>query len=388
MRPRRLLCFLCFTLLFASACNRQTSDKDYDRPLPPGAIALEEVPYTEWPEFSLRNMDRRNFLAGIDHSLKYLNADSASRKFPVAGVTQEQVITSLKRFKELVLSGKSDSQIRKVLRREFRVLRSVGWDGSGEVLFTGYYTPIFEARLQPDSRFRYPVYKRPEDLIPRATHITIAQQKLAGGRTRPYPSAGRIRQSGMLKGQELVWFEDPFDAYIVVVQGSAKIRLAGGREYQIGYAGTNGHPYRPIAKDLVNEGHIPAGQLNLASMRKFFRDNPHQVANYIDRNPRMVFFQEAPGGPFGSLGQPVTTDVSIATDKAIFPPGALTFVSTKSRNRYGQVTDYQSFRLDQDTGGAIQAPGRCDLYMGVGAQAEARAGHQLYEGFLYYLVAR
>ena len=34
----------------------------------------------------------------------------------------------------------------------------------------------------------------------------------------------------------------------------------------------------------------------------------------------MIFFQEAPGGPAGSLGQPVTTDVSIATDKAIFPP--------------------------------------------------------------------
>ena len=95
---------------------------------------------------------------GIDYSLKYLAAKSASRKFPVAGVSQEQVITGLTRFRELILSGKSDSEIRATLRQEFRVLRSVGWDGSGEVLFTGYYTPIFEARLKPDSRFRYPVY--------------------------------------------------------------------------------------------------------------------------------------------------------------------------------------------------------------------------------------
>ena len=49
------------------------------------------------------------------------------------------------------------------------------------------------------------------------------------------------------------------------------------------------------------------------------------------------------------------------------------------------MQNYQAFRLDQDTGSAIQAPGRCDLYMGVGAEAENRAGHQLYEGFLYYL---
>ena len=44
--------------------------------------------------------------------------------------------------------------------------------------------------------------------------------------------------------------------------------------------------------------------------------------------------------------------------------------------------------LDQDSGGAIRAAGRCDLYMGVGPQAEQLAGHQLYPGRLYYLALR
>jgi membrane-bound lytic murein transglycosylase len=42
------------------------------------------------------------------------------------------------------------------------------------------------------------------------------------------------------------------------------------------------------------------------------------------------------------------------------------------------------FMLDQDTGGAIKAPGRADIFMGVGSGAEILAGGQYAEGNLYY----
>ena len=42
------------------------------------------------------------------------------------------------------------------------------------------------------------------------------------------------------------------------------------------------------------------------------------------------------------------------------------------------------FMLDQDTGGAINAPGRADIFMGIGATAEILAGGQYAEGRLYY----
>ena len=47
-----------------------------------------------------------------------------------------------------------------------------------------------------------------------------------------------------------------------------------------------------------------------------------------------------------------------------------------------------SFVLDQDRGAAIRAPGRCDLYMGVGDEAGQRAGYTYSEGKLYYLFAK
>jgi membrane-bound lytic murein transglycosylase A len=46
---------------------------------------------------------------------------------------------------------------------------------------------------------------------------------------------------------------------------------------------------------------------------------------------------------------------------------------------------YTGFALDQDTGGAIRAPGRCDVYMGIGDQAGQMAGQVYEEGTLYYL---
>ena len=43
------------------------------------------------------------------------------------------------------------------------------------------------------------------------------------------------------------------------------------------------------------------------------------------------------------------------------------------------------FVLDQDTGGAIRAAGRVDIYIGIGEQAGRIAGGALAEGRLYYL---
>jgi membrane-bound lytic murein transglycosylase A len=46
---------------------------------------------------------------------------------------------------------------------------------------------------------------------------------------------------------------------------------------------------------------------------------------------------------------------------------------------------YSGFALDQDTGGAIRAAGRCDVYMGQGEMAGELAGQTYQEGRLYYL---
>ena len=157
---------------------------------------------------------------------------------------------------------------------------------------------------------------------------------------------------------------------------------------EVGFNGTNNHRYHPIAMDLVNEGKLRKEDLNLANVRKYFQENPQDLVAYRQRNPRFIFFTQVKGGPFGSLGQPVTTDVSVATDKSIFPPGAACLVDTTAATTNGRQGTYAALRLDQDTGGGIRAAGRCDLYMGEGDGAEQRAGNQFAEGKMYYLLLK
>ncbi|MCX5637653.1 MAG: MltA domain-containing protein, partial [Planctomycetota bacterium] len=194
--------------------------------------------------------------------------------------------------------------------------------------------------------------------------------------------------SGMLKGKELVWMSDPFEAYIAHVQGSAKIRLPDGKLATVGYAANNGQEYHSINQELLNDGRISPDQMSLSAMIDYFKQYKDQVETYVRRNPRFVFFRKEEGPPHGSLNEPVTPMRTIATDKSIFPRGCLAFISTTlPRDVGGAVVrqPYSSFALDQDTGGAIRAPGRCDVYMGVGDTAGKLAGQTYQEGRLYYL---
>jgi membrane-bound lytic murein transglycosylase A len=140
---------------------------------------------------------------------------------------------------------------------------------------------------------------------------------------------------------------------------------------------------------MVADGVIDRYKVSLDTMIKYFKEHPDALEQYIYQNKRYVFFQESKGGPYGCLNEPVTRYHSIATDKEIFPRGALAFVDTYIPNVPGESwRPYRNFMLDQDRGAAIRAPGRCDIYMGVGEDAGKMAGHTFMEGKLYYVVAK
>jgi membrane-bound lytic murein transglycosylase A len=164
--------------------------------------------------------------------------------------------------------------------------------------------------------------------------------------------------------------------------------LGDGQLITTGYAANNGYEYRSVGRELVVDGKVPADGLSLTAMIDYFKTHPGQTDRYIQRNPRFVFFQMSDGPPRGSLNEPVTAMRTIATDKSIYPRACLAFLSTKLPGVSGSVAGgrkFSGFVLDQDTGGAIRAPGRCDVYMGIGDDAGRRAGHTYEEGKLYYL---
>ncbi|MBW8035329.1 MAG: murein transglycosylase, partial [Planctomycetes bacterium] len=302
-------------------------------------------------------------------------------------LTHEDAAASLEAFAELLEQGLTGTQLNAAIRRKFDVYESVGCDNRGTVLFTGYYTPIFDGSMEETAKFKYPLYKLPKDLLKGPDGIIQGRRMPDGGIT-PYPPRKEIEATGMLKGSELLYLADPFEVYIAHVQGSAKIRLPDGELITVGYAASNGHEYKSVSRAMLDARVLNGDKMSLSAMIDYFKRNPGKVAGYIEQNPRFVFFQNAQSQPHGSINTPVTPMRTIATDKSVYPRACLAFVSTTLPRTSGASTvhrRYNAFALDQDTGGAIRAAGRCDIYMGVGDQAGKLAGQVYQEGKLYYL---
>lgn len=395
MKNKTTILIILFAIITISLVGCKKAEKiepvklpEYDRPLPEGAIALVKITDpAQIPDFTFALADTRKLTDAILNSLSYLSKPSSQNFFPYANITHDDVVASLEEFAEMLDSGLPPSQLNQAIRAKFDVYTSVGWDMRGTVLFTGYYTPIFNASKTPTAKFRYPLYKRPKDLVSTETGIILGR-KTASGQVVKFPSRKHINSTKMLKGTELVYLSDPFEVYICHVQGSAILKMPYGELLTVGYDGNNGYDYVSVGKQLIADRRLPKQGLSLQTMIDFFKTNPHLINQYINVNPRFVFFRFAQGNPRGSLNEEVIPKRSIATDKEVYPRAALTFVSTRIPKETGgqiQNTWYTGFALDQDTGGAIRAPGRCDIYMGIGPKAGQLAGHTYQEGRLYYL---
>jgi len=380
--------------VFFWGCKSQVEQakSPYDRALPPGAYALRKLTDpAEIPDFTMACLRLGNVMEAVENSLSYLSKPSSRGFFPSGEITHDRAVESLEAFAALLDSGVKGRALNAAIREKFDVYTSIGCDDRGTVLFTGYYTPIFAGSMERTDEFAYPLYKQPDDLV-KGADGRIEGRRTSDGRIMPYPQRAVIERARILRGKELIWLSDPFEVYIAHVQGSAKVLLADGELVTVGYAANNGHEYRSVGLALVEDGKIGSDQLSLSAMIAYFKANPDEVDTYVRRNPRFVFFRvQEDGDPRGSLNEPVIAMRSIATDKSIFPRGCLTFIDTAlPRARGAGVVKevYSGFALDQDTGGAIRAPGRCDVYMGVGDLAGRLAGQTYQEGRLYYLFAK
>jgi membrane-bound lytic murein transglycosylase A len=360
---------------------------EYSKQLAPGELALRKITDpAEIPDFTGACYDLSNLKMAINNSLNYLKKPSSKHFFPYGEIRHKQAEDSLKAFVKLIDSGYRGAQLNTLIRDQFDVYTSVGCDDKGTVLFTGYYTPIFDGSKESSERFRYPLYRQPEDLVKNSEGLTLGRR--TGDGIASYPPRAEIESSGMLKGREIMWLGDPFEVYIAHVQGSAKIRQPDGSLIGIGYAANNGYEYKSMAQQMIDDGKISRDQLSLSSMIAYFKAHANEVSEYTRRNPRFVFFRIEDGQPRGSINEPVTTLRTIATDKSIYPRASLAFLSTTLPRTIGSDVSqdpYSGFALDQDAGGAIRAPGRCDVYMGQGDTAGRLAGQTYREGRLYYL---
>jgi membrane-bound lytic murein transglycosylase A len=163
----------------------------------------------------------------------------------------------------------------------------------------------------------------------------------------------------------------------------------------VGFAASNGRPYRSIGRVLVEQGFLAEQELSLWRVKEYLRQHPEQLEETFNANERYIFFRFLPGkeGPIGALGFPLTSGRSIATDHSIFPGGALAYIISAQPvfDEAGKLMGKKTLRrfvLNQDTGAAMKGPGRVDLFIGSGEQAGMAAGEMREEGKIYFLQAK
>ncbi len=260
---------------------------------------------------------------------------------------------------------------------------------SGRLLVTGYYEPIIEGSLKRTEVYKYPVYPLPKNIVKvvlsdfgvRCAGRNILVGRLAEGRLVPFFSRREI-DNGALDGlQPLFWAKDPVDVFFLQIQGSGVVKFPDGKIKRIGYAGTNGHPYRSIGKYMIENGLVSKEAMSMQAIRKFFRENPRKMWEILWHNASYVFFRWVKTGPRGSIGVLLTPLRSVASDPRFYPPGSLGFLITTIPSGKG-FKSFSRWILHQDRGGAIKGPWRLDLFFGTGDTAGDIAGRMKYGGTL------
>ncbi len=388
---------LALTLAILAGCKSHPKP-DYGRQLPPGVRALRQVDPIDWPSFAAAfSAVDRDLVDSLERSFGWFANPSTHRFFPIEGITHEEARLSVLALRRIVEDSSSPDAFESALRQNFDLYTSVGWDNRGTVLFTGYYSPVMRASRTRQDEYRFPLYARPADLSSDPATGKILGRRVGASHIR-YPARAQIEADPEplgLVGQELVFLRNKFDAYIVHVNGSARLTMTDGSTIHVGYAGSNGRDYTSIGQMLISDGRISEDSMSLSTLRSYFASHPGHLDEYTRHNERYVFFQEYSGDtwPSGSLGFKVTPWRTVATDKRLFPRGCAVLVDTMVPAGGADVSgtgfaQFSQLMVDQDTGGAIRAAGRADLYMGIGSEAEWRAGRQAAEGRLYYLVLR
>ena len=269
-------------------------------------------------------------------------------------------------------------------------------DGSDNGLVTGYYEAMLYGSRKRGGAYQTPLYRVPEDLI--TVDLGSIYPDLKGRRLRgrlqgktviPYQSRAEIDRAP-LSGKELLWVNDPVEAFFLEVQGSGRVQLDSGETVRVGYADQNGHPYKAIGRWFVEQGILPSNQVSGQSIRSWIAANPARRQELFNVNPSYIFFREEKvsdpnAGPRGALNVPLTPGRSVAIDRSILPLGAPIWLSTTMPKDGATL---QRLVMGQDVGGAIRGAVRADFFFGFGPEAVENAGRMKQSGALWVLLPK
>src|SRR4030067_1993587 len=199
----------------------------------PLTAANYSLVYVE-PPHAYGDIDRKALREAIMTNLSFLQRIDPETEFDYGGkvVRAKEVAKTQRTLLQIIDTAESNEMIELLMDYMFEWYKAAGVDGRGNVVFTGYYVPEVEGSLSPSEKYRYPLYRLPDDLkkdVPYYPREVIDGDRALDG-----------------EGLEIAWLGDPVEAYFLHIQGSGTIRLPNGSTIRVYYDGTNGHSYTSI----------------------------------------------------------------------------------------------------------------------------------------------
>jgi membrane-bound lytic murein transglycosylase A len=385
MKCWRNIFLLIIIAAFLSGCMRAVPKVSVKSLQSFSPVVAADINFTD-------DLDPASLELAIERSINYYENAGRNKVYLIADrlIGAQQLKETLTAFRTILRKTDNAVDLSKKIAMGFNVYRIAGTGDSNHSLFTGYYEPLLEGSLKRTEKYKYPLYRVPPDLIKNENNVG----RMKDGKFIPYYSRREIDVDGVLQGKnlELVWVADPVELYSLHIQGSGKIKLEDETLLTVGYAQTNGRPFRSITKFMLEGGKIKSSE---ASYRHVFLKGKEEKEMYdiLSYNERYTFFRFLDKEPVGSLGEPVTPGRSIATDPDFFPEGALAFIRLRkpvfdTEGNVKERVSFSRFVLNQDKGSAIEGPGRVDLFCGFGTKAEYTAGTLKEKGELYLLIKK
>jgi membrane-bound lytic murein transglycosylase A len=235
--------------------------------------------------------------------------------------------------------------------------------------FTGYYETEVDGSRFPSDEYTIPLYAAPAE--------TVRKHQ-----SKVFSDFDRAKiEEGVLAGKslEICYVKNPVDAFFAQIQGSTRVKLDSGKELRLNYIASNGLPYTPVGKFLIDRGIVSKEEMSMDKIRDFMEANPEEGKELRRKNRSFVFFQETPLGAqdecIGAQGVPLTPGRSLAVDKRIHVYGTPVWIEAELPIKSEKPeTKFRRLLFAQDTGAAIVGPARADIYFGHGEGISHIAG--------------
>jgi membrane-bound lytic murein transglycosylase A len=241
--------------------------------------------------------------------------------------------------------------------------------GQTEGFFTGYYETEVDGSRFPSDEYTVPIYAAPAETVKRH-------------QSKVFSNLDRTKiEDGALAGKklEICYVRNPIDAFFAQIQGSTRVKLDSGKLLRLNYIASNGQPYTPVGKFLIDRGIVSKEEMSLDKIRDFMEANPEEGKELRRKNRSFVFFQETPlraqDECIGAQGVPLTPGRSLAVDKRIHVYGTPIWIDANLPiDSEKPETIFRRLLFAQDTGSAIVGPARADIYFGHGEETSHIAG--------------